>query len=83
MNFELSDRSEAWREKLQAFFDQEVLPRHRAWLGHIAKGEAPPFMADRQQKARAAGLCGPGECVRRGEGWPWSGQSGGGAPRPP
>ena len=56
MNFDLSDRSEAWREKLQAFFDQEVLPRHRAWLGHIAKGEAPPFMADLQQKARAAGL---------------------------
>jgi acyl-CoA dehydrogenase len=30
MDFDLSPRSEAWLEKLQAFFDQEVLPRHRA-----------------------------------------------------
>ena len=43
-------------EKLQAFFDQEVLPRHRAWLEHVAKREAPPFMGELQQKARAAGL---------------------------
>ncbi len=32
MDFDLSGRSEAWVEKLQAFFDAEVLPRHRAWL---------------------------------------------------
>src|SRR5258705_12902935 len=56
MDFDLSSRSEAWREKLQAFFDGEGLPRHRAWLGHVAKGEAAPFMGDLQQKARAAGL---------------------------
>ena len=56
MDFDLSGRSEAWREKLQSFFDQEVLPRHRAWLGHVAKGEAAPFMGDLQRKARAAGL---------------------------
>src|SRR6266478_571933 len=56
MDFDLSGRSEAWREKLQAFFDQEVLPRHRAWLAHVAKGEAAPFMGDLQRKARAAGL---------------------------
>ena len=37
MDFDLSGRSEAWLEKLQAFFDQEVLPRHRAWLEHVAK----------------------------------------------
>ena len=24
----------AWRARLQAFFDREVLPRHRAWLEH-------------------------------------------------
>jgi hypothetical protein len=29
MDFDLSGRSEAWRKRLQAFFDQEVLPRHR------------------------------------------------------
>ena len=57
MDFELSERSEAWRQKLQAFFDAEVLPRHRAWLEHVAgRGEAAPFMGDLQQKARAAGL---------------------------
>src|SRR4029077_17661027 len=57
MDFELSERSEAWREKLQAFFDRDVLPRHRAWLDHVAgKGETAPFMGDLQQKARAAGL---------------------------
>ncbi len=35
----------------------EVLPHHRAWLAHVAKGEAAPFMGDLQRKARAAG-CG-------------------------
>jgi len=52
MDFDLSGRSEAWLE----FFDHEVLPRHRAWLAHAAKGEAAPFMGDLQRKARAAGL---------------------------
>src|SRR4029079_7546281 len=56
MDFDLSGRSEAWLEKLQDFFDHEVLPRHRAWLAHTAKGEVPPFMGDLQRKARAAGL---------------------------
>src|SRR6478672_9535465 len=56
MDFDLSVRSEAWLEKLQAFFAQEVLPHHRAWLVHVAKGEAAPFMGDLQSKARAAGL---------------------------
>ena len=57
MDFDLSSRSEAWRRKLQAFFDREVLPRHRAWLAHVATSQdTPPFMADLQAKARAAGL---------------------------
>src|SRR5712664_1687922 len=57
MNFDLSGRSEAWRKRLQAFFDQEVLPRHRAWAQHTARHrETPPFMSDLQRKARAAGL---------------------------
>lgn len=57
MEFDLSARSEQWRAKLQAFFDREVLPRHRAWLDHTARSrETPPFMAELQQKARDAGL---------------------------
>jgi acyl-CoA dehydrogenase len=57
MDFELCDRSEAWRGKLQAFFDKEVLPRHRAFLEHVAHSrEAVPFMAELQGKARDAGL---------------------------
>src|SRR5438128_7379676 len=57
MDFELSGRSEQWRKKLQAFFDQKVLPRHRGWLEHTAGShETPPFMSELQHKARAAGL---------------------------
>jgi acyl-CoA dehydrogenase len=56
MDFDLSGRSEALRKRLQAFFDQEVLPRHRAWVEHTAHHrDAPPFMPDLQQKARAEG----------------------------
>ena len=56
MDFDLSERSEAWRARLQAFFDREVLPRHRGWLEHTDDREAPPFMGELQRKARAAGL---------------------------
>jgi acyl-CoA dehydrogenase len=57
MDFNLSAKSEQWRERLQSFFDREVLPRHRAWLEHAAiKRETAPFMGELQQKARAAGL---------------------------
>ena len=57
MDFELSGPSETWRGRLQSFFDREVLPRHRAWVEHAASSrETPPFMADLQTKARAAGL---------------------------
>jgi acyl-CoA dehydrogenase len=57
MDFEPSARSEEWREKLQAFFDREVLPRHRAYLDRVVgKGERAPFLGELQQKARAAGL---------------------------
>jgi acyl-CoA dehydrogenase len=57
MDFDLSERSEQWRKRLQAFFDQEVLPRHRAWVEHTAlHREAAPFMSELQQKARAVGL---------------------------
>ena len=56
MDFELSARSEGWRRKLQAFFDKDVLPRNRAYLAHVAKGEAVPFMAELQARAREQGL---------------------------
>src|SRR6201992_78618 len=57
MDFELSEKSEFWRQKLQSFFDKEVLPRHRSWLEHAAQHRgAPPFMAELQGKAREAGL---------------------------
>ena len=57
MDFDLSERSEQWRQVLQTFFDREVLPRHRAWLAHTAtSGRTPPFICELQAKARAAGL---------------------------
>src|SRR3954452_13958672 len=57
MDFNLSVKSEQWRDRLQSFFEREVLPRHRAWLEHAAvKREGAPFMGELQQKARAAGL---------------------------
>src|ERR1700746_62100 len=57
MDFDLSARSDQWRSRLQAFFDCEVLPRHRAWLDHVTgRGEAAPFMGELQEKARAQGL---------------------------
>ena len=56
MEFDLSERSLQWRDRLQAFFDKEVLPRHRDWSREVAaRGEAS-FMPDLQRKARAAGL---------------------------
>jgi acyl-CoA dehydrogenase len=57
VDFNPSERSELWRKRLSAFFDQEVLPRHREWVAHVAiSREAAPFMDELQHKARAAGL---------------------------
>jgi acyl-CoA dehydrogenase len=57
MDFELSARSEQWRKRIEGFFDQEVLPRHRAWVEHTSVNrDAPPFMPGLQEKAKAAGL---------------------------
>jgi acyl-CoA dehydrogenase len=56
MEFDLSERSLQWRDRLQAFFDKEVLPRHRDWSLEVAiRGEAS-FMPELQRKARAVGL---------------------------
>jgi acyl-CoA dehydrogenase len=57
MDFGLSARSEQWRQRLQSFFDQELLPRHRAWIEHTAvRRESAPFMDELQKKARSVGL---------------------------
>jgi acyl-CoA dehydrogenase len=56
MDFELSERSEAWRKQLETFFDQEILPRHRAWLDEVAANGEASFMGELQAKARAQGL---------------------------
>jgi acyl-CoA dehydrogenase len=57
MDFDLSARSEQWRQRLQSFFDRELLPRHRGWVEHTAvKRETVPFMDGLQEKARSAGL---------------------------
>jgi len=57
MDFELSPRAREWRDRLQAFFDAEVLPRHREWVSHVVeRGEPAPFMPALRAKARAAGL---------------------------
>jgi acyl-CoA dehydrogenase len=42
---------------VQAFFDTEILPRHRDWVEHVVRRREPaPFVADLRAKARAAGL---------------------------
>jgi len=44
------------RATVEAFFESEILPRHRDWLDHVARREAAPFLPALQAKARAAGL---------------------------
>ncbi|UYN97315.1 MAG: acyl-CoA dehydrogenase family protein [Enhydrobacter sp.] len=45
------------RAAVEAFFDREILPRHRQWVEHVQRrGEAAPFLAGLQHKARSAGL---------------------------
>jgi acyl-CoA dehydrogenase len=42
---------------VEAFFDQEILPRHRDWVEHVVRRrEAAPFLPALRDKARAAGL---------------------------
>ena len=56
MDFDLSVKSRTWRDRLQGFFDTEILPRHGEWLKAVRRRQSPPFMRDLQRKARAAGL---------------------------
>jgi acyl-CoA dehydrogenase len=42
---------------VEAFFDKEILPRHRDWVEHVARRREPaPFLPELRAKARAAGL---------------------------
>ncbi len=56
MDFELSATAREWRDRLQAFFDADVLPRHREWTACMRSREPVPFMEALRAKARAQGL---------------------------
>jgi acyl-CoA dehydrogenase len=56
MDFDLSMKSRTWRDRLQDFFDAEILPRHGEWLRAVRRHQRPSFMRDLQRKARDAGL---------------------------
>ena len=57
MDFELSEKGRAWRDRVRVFFDAHVLPRNREWHERVVtRGESAPFMGDLQSKARAEGL---------------------------
>jgi acyl-CoA dehydrogenase len=58
MDFELSERARALRDQVEAFFQNEILPRDREWhelVEHQGRSEAP-FLAELRRKARVAGL---------------------------
>ena len=44
------------KDRLDAFFAAEILPRHRQWAACVGRRERPPFLPMLQEKARAAGL---------------------------
>jgi len=44
------------KDRLEAFFAAEILPRHREWAAHVARREPVPFLPVLRDKARAAGL---------------------------
>src|SRR3954451_6997250 len=56
MEFDLSESSLLWRDCLQAFFDKEVLPRHRDWSREVAATGTASFMPERQRRPRSPGL---------------------------
>lgn len=63
MNFNPSERAEAWLQRLEAFLERYVLPLNAAWHAAAAAGGPPDFMADLRALAREEGLwnlCLPG-----------------------
>jgi acyl-CoA dehydrogenase len=44
------------KDRLEAFYAAEILPRHREWAACVARRERPAFLPALQERARAAGL---------------------------
>ena len=57
MDFQPSQRAEAIRERMTAFFEAHVLPRHRDWVQCVMReGRVAPFVSELQDAARSEGL---------------------------
>lgn len=57
MDFQLSGKSTEILQKAEAFFNAEILPRHREWLQTVyMDGKPSPFLEELKSKARAQGL---------------------------
>lgn len=56
MDFDLSPRAAQWRDRVQAFSAQYLLPHNAAWQRCASRGEQPVFMPDLKALAREEGL---------------------------
>ncbi len=57
MDFRASEQATEILARAQAFFDVEILPRHRDWVQAVARDNgAAPFIESLREKARAQGL---------------------------
>ena len=57
MDFSASEASRNLCEKVQAFFDTELLPRHRDWANWVGTDPgSPPWFDELREKARSRGL---------------------------
>jgi acyl-CoA dehydrogenase len=60
MNFELSDRAEDFRERLQAFMDERVYPAEPVWVEQLRSADTPhvhaPVIEELKEEARSRGL---------------------------
>ena len=65
MDFEISPKSQQWRKKLQTFFDREVLPRHRAWVEHVADSRRALIQKAVWLDALISDLCGSSQRSRK------------------
>lgn len=54
MDFNSSNTADAWRSRLQAFFDAQVLPRNREWHTHVVQRGEP---GSRLSNLEYAGCC--------------------------
>ena len=59
MDFQISQKSQGYLERLGAFMDQHVYPNEERFYAQIKEGdrwEEPPLLEELKAKARAAGL---------------------------